>query len=130
MTERILSQVQAAEMGFLRKVHGVTLRGQVRSCEICRARIVEPLLFRIKRFQLCWFGHVSRMPHERLTRQVLLAKPTGKHPRGRQRTRCSDCISDLCLVPSWCGASKITWNYCWPWGTPSPPGAATPTTLL
>jgi len=37
----------------------------------------------------------SRMPHERLTRQVLLAKPMGKWPRGHLGTRWSDCISDL-----------------------------------
>jgi len=32
-TERILFQVQVAEMGFLRRVHGVTLRDKVRSCQ-------------------------------------------------------------------------------------------------
>jgi len=37
MTERILSQVQAAEMMFLRRVHRVTLRDKVRSCEIRKA---------------------------------------------------------------------------------------------
>jgi len=44
MTERILSQVKAAVMGFLRRVHGMTLRDKVRCCEICRALNVEPLL--------------------------------------------------------------------------------------
>jgi len=34
MTERILSQVEAAEVGFLRRVHGVTHRGEMPSCEI------------------------------------------------------------------------------------------------
>jgi len=34
MTERVLSQVQAAEMGFFRNVHSVTLRDRVRSCDI------------------------------------------------------------------------------------------------
>jgi len=41
-TERVRSQVQVAEMGLLRRAHGVTLRDIVRSCEIrevpeCRA---------------------------------------------------------------------------------------------
>jgi len=35
------------------------------------------------------------MSQERLTRQALLATPTGKRPRIRQRTRWSDYISDL-----------------------------------
>ena len=25
------------------------------------------------------------------------------------------------LVPSWCGANRIIWNCCWPWGISSPP---------
>jgi len=33
-TERILSQVQAAEMEFLQIIYGLTLRDKVRSCEI------------------------------------------------------------------------------------------------
>jgi len=73
ITERILSQVQAAEMRFLRKVHGVTL-----------------ILLRIKRSQLDWFGHVSRMPLERLQRKVLLAARTGKRSRTSPRTMWRD----------------------------------------
>jgi len=50
MTEKVISQVLTAEMGFLRRVHGVTLRDKVRSCEIRRALNVE-LLLRIERSQ-------------------------------------------------------------------------------
>jgi len=46
------------------------------------------------RFQLHWFGYLSRMLQERLARQVLLATPMGKWPGDRPRTRWSDCISD------------------------------------
>jgi len=35
------------------------------------------------------------MPNERLVRQALLAKPTGKRPRRCARPRWSNCISDL-----------------------------------
>ena len=49
-----------AEMICLRRVHDVTLRDKVRSCEISRALNVEALL-RIERSQLCCFGHVTRM---------------------------------------------------------------------
>ena len=86
MTERISSQVQPAEMGFLRRVHGVTLRGDVRSCEICKALNVEPFL-RIDRSHLRWFGHASRMPRKNA--------PTGKRPRGCLMARWSDYTSDL-----------------------------------
>jgi len=63
MTERILSHVLAAEMGFSRRNHGVTLCDKVRSCEIRKALNVEPLL-RIRGSQLRWFCHVSRMSQE------------------------------------------------------------------
>ena len=58
---------------------GVALRHIVCSLEIPRALNVEPLL-RIDRSQLRWFGHVSRMPHKRLARQVLLAQPRESDP--------------------------------------------------
>jgi len=84
MTEKILSQAQAAHIGFLRKVHEGTLLDRVRSCEIQRLLTVEPLL-RIERSQPRWFGYMSRMPHERLARQDLLAKPTDKRSSGSPR---------------------------------------------
>ena len=48
--------------------------------EIRKSINIEPLLLRIKRSQLRWFGHVSRMPQERLPKQALLAKANGKDP--------------------------------------------------
>ena len=44
---------------------------------------------------LRWFGHVSRMPQERLSKQALLAKANGRRPVGRPRTRWTDYIEDL-----------------------------------
>jgi len=54
MTERVLSQVQTAERGFLRRAHGEALRCKVRSCEIRKAFnvYVWPLLLRIERHLL------------------------------------------------------------------------------
>jgi len=43
ITERVSSQVQVAQMGFLRRVNGVTLRNKVCSYEICKALNVESL---------------------------------------------------------------------------------------
>jgi len=37
----------------------------VRSSEIRKSLNIEPLLLRIERSQLRWFGHVSRMPREK-----------------------------------------------------------------
>ncbi|KAM7380977.1 hypothetical protein PAMP_004240 [Pampus punctatissimus] len=44
MTERMRSRVQAAEMGFLHRVAGVSLRERVRSSAIREGLGVEPLL--------------------------------------------------------------------------------------
>ena len=95
MTERMRSQVQASEMRFLRRIEGVTLFNKVRSSEIRKSLNIEPLLLRIERSQLRWFGHVSRMPQERLPKQALLAKANGRRPVGRPRTRWTDYIEDL-----------------------------------
>ena len=97
MTERILSEVQAAEVGFCEEStvwHFVT---KVRSCEIRRALNVNPLL-RIERSQLHWL-----MSYKRLASHLLLTTPTGKRPRGRPRTRWLHLRPGL--VPSWCGAA-------------------------
>jgi len=42
MTEQIMSQVQAAEVGFLGRVHGVKHREKVGSCE-CRKSLDDEL---------------------------------------------------------------------------------------
>ena len=82
-------------MRFLRRIEGVTLFNKVRSSEIRKSLNIEPLLLRIERSQLRWFGHVSRMPQERLPKQALHAKASGRRPVGRPRTRWTDYIEDL-----------------------------------
>ncbi|WP_214636687.1 hypothetical protein, partial [Mycobacterium tuberculosis] len=62
MTERTRSRVQAAEMSFLRRVAGVSLRDRVRSSAIREELGLEPLLLYLERSQLRWFGHLVRMP--------------------------------------------------------------------
>ena len=80
MTKRVRLQVQASEMSFLRKIKGVTLFNKVRSSKVRKSLNIEPLLFRIERSQLRWFGHVSRMPQERLPKQALHVKANGRKP--------------------------------------------------
>ena len=62
MTERTRSRVQAAEMSFLRRVAGLSLRDRVRSSDIREGLRVEPLLLHVERSQMRWFGHLMRMP--------------------------------------------------------------------
>uniref|UniRef100_A0A3B4CM82 AMP deaminase n=1 Tax=Pygocentrus nattereri TaxID=42514 RepID=A0A3B4CM82_PYGNA len=82
-------------MSFLRRVAGYTLCDRVRSSVIRKELRVEPLLLRIERSQLRWFGHLIQMPPGRLPVGVFQARPTGTRPRGRPRTRWRDYVSKL-----------------------------------
>ena len=65
-------------MSFLRRVAGFSLRDKVRSSDIQRELGVEPLLLRVERSQLRWFGHLIRMPPTHLPLEVFQAHPTGR----------------------------------------------------
>ncbi|KAK3553558.1 hypothetical protein QTP70_004565 [Hemibagrus guttatus] len=95
MTERIRSRIQAAEMSFLRRVAGRSLRDRVRSSVIREELGVEPLLLHIKRGQLRWLGHLFLMPPGRLSGEVFRACPTRKRPRGRPKTHWRDYVFRL-----------------------------------
>uniref|UniRef100_A0A3P9D6Y1 Uncharacterized protein n=1 Tax=Maylandia zebra TaxID=106582 RepID=A0A3P9D6Y1_9CICH len=74
VTERTRSRIQAAEMSFLRRVAGLSLRDRVRSSAIREGLRVEQLLLHIERSQLRWFGHLARMPPGRLLGEVFQTK--------------------------------------------------------
>ncbi|KAK0156594.1 putative uncharacterized transposon-derived protein F52C9.6 [Merluccius polli] len=95
MTERTRSRVQVAEMSFLRRVAGLSLRDRVRSSVIRKELGVDPLLVRVERSQMRWLGHLVRMPPRRLPGEVFRARPTGRRPRGRPRTCWRDYVSRL-----------------------------------
>ncbi|KAK3539176.1 hypothetical protein QTP86_028667, partial [Hemibagrus guttatus] len=95
MTERVRSRIQAAEMSFLRRVAGRSLRDRVRSSVTREELGVEPMLLHIERGQLRWLGHLFRMPPGCLPGEVFRACPTGKRPRGRPRTRWRDYVFRL-----------------------------------
>ena len=82
-------------MSFLRKIEGVTLFNKVGSFEISKSQNIKSLLLRIERSQFRWFGHVSRMPQERLPKQALLAKANGRRPVEQPKTRWTNYIEDL-----------------------------------
>ncbi|TWW62327.1 R2DM Retrovirus-related Pol polyprotein from type II retrotransposable element [Takifugu flavidus] len=95
MTKGTRSRIQAAEMSFLRRVAGLSLRDRVRSSDIREGLGVEPLLLHIERSQLGSLGHLARMPSGCLPLEVFLTCPTGRRPRGWPRTRWRDYISRL-----------------------------------
>ena len=92
---RVRFQVQAAEMGFLRKVRGLSLLDKVKSTDIHQSFNIEPLLLRIEQLQLRWYGHVTRMSQEQTAKQLTDALLNGKRPRERPRTRWQNYVEDL-----------------------------------
>ena len=95
VNERTKSRVQVAEMSFLCRVAGLSLRDRVRSSVIREELGVDPLLLRVERSQMRWLGHLVRMPPRRLPGEVFRARPTGRRPRWRPRTRWRDYVSRL-----------------------------------
>ena len=90
------SRIQAAEMRFIKSVTGVRRIDRIRNTAIRESLNVEPLLLKIEKTQLRWFGHVLRMPEERLTKRVFLSQPNGRRPRGRPRKTWRSGVDDIC----------------------------------
>ena len=107
MTERVRSRVQAAEMRFLRRAAGLTLMDRVRSSTIRESLNIEPLLLHIEKSQLRWYGHVLRMPQERLVKRVFQAAPVGRRPLGRPRARWADYVGQIASASGWGFLAKI-----------------------
>ncbi|KAK3514114.1 hypothetical protein QTP70_005118 [Hemibagrus guttatus] len=86
MHERIRSRIQAAEMSFLHRVVGHSLRDRVRSSVTREELRVESLLLHIERGQLRWLGHLFRMPLGRLPGEVFWACHREETPGKTQDT--------------------------------------------
>ena len=76
MAERVAIASASIQKEVFQKVKGVTLLTRCTSLEIRKS--LELLLFQIERSQLRWFGQVSKMPHEKLPKQAILAKANWK----------------------------------------------------
>ena len=95
MNEKVRCRVQATEMGFLRRISGLTLLDKDKSADIRESPNIEALLIRLERSQLPWYGHMTRMSQERTAKKLLCSTPIGRRPRGRLRTRWRDYVEDL-----------------------------------
>ena len=81
MIEIVRSRFQAAEMGFLRRISGLTLLDIVKSADIRESLNIELLLLRLERLQLRRYGHVTRMSQEKTAKKLLCLTPIGQRPR-------------------------------------------------
>ena len=97
MTEIMRFRVQATEIVFLRKVRGLSSLEKVKSTDICQSLNNEPLLLRIEQSLLRWYGHVTRMSHERIAKQLIDAFSSVKGLEGNPKLAGSK-IATSCLI--------------------------------
>ena len=95
MTERVLSQVQATETGYLPRVHGATLHNKVRSCEFHKTWNVEKATSPKSEISVTLVQLSYQNVPGKAGGICPMAAPTGKLPKGRTRTRWNDHISNL-----------------------------------
>ena len=95
INEKVRFRIQAAKMGFLRRISGLTLLDKIKSADIRESLNIESPLLRIERSQLRWYGHATRMSKERPAKKLLCSTPIGRRPRGRPRTRWRDDVKIL-----------------------------------
>ncbi|HYS62000.1 MAG TPA: reverse transcriptase family protein [Gemmatimonadales bacterium] len=86
-------RITAAEMKFMRRTAGVTLRDRIKSETITSNLGVTPIMKKIKSYRKKWRNHVERMEETRSPKQVLQYTPVGRRSRGRPRKRIVDTSS-------------------------------------
>ncbi|XP_075221923.1 uncharacterized protein LOC142324802 [Lycorma delicatula] len=75
------SNIQAAQMGFLKGVKGCTQVDRISNEEIRKQLSVMPILGTLKEYRKRWSDHIMRMPLCRLLSQVWRCKPEGRRDR-------------------------------------------------
>ena len=130
-TTKILPKEYTAEMGYLRRVLGVTLHDKSTGLKFVKPRMSSHFSFSKSRDP----SYVSSAMYPKCPRKEWQIKsfrlqptPTGSGPK-----LFKDHVAWLhlqhCLVPSWCGATRTISNCCGSWGISCPPNAAAPATL-
>jgi hypothetical protein len=82
LTTKLESRLQTSEMCYLRSVVRKTHRDRMRNNTTRISLNIEPLVARIKYFQLRWFCHIQRMQEGRHPKQALEARSEGRWPKG------------------------------------------------
>jgi len=98
------SQLEAAQMKFLRSIKGVTKMDRINSKVIRKELGIERLLFKLGRERLRWFGHMKRMGLEMIPRQEYEKSDGEKRRVGRPRGRWRN------LIKEDVAARKESWN--------------------
>jgi hypothetical protein len=85
LTTKLDSRLQSNEMRYLRSVAGKTRRDRMRNSTVRVGLNTEPVVARVRYFQLRRFGHIQRMQEGRYPKQALEARSEGRRPKGGRR---------------------------------------------
>ncbi|KAI4456379.1 hypothetical protein MML48_8g00004976 [Holotrichia oblita] len=89
------SKINAIEMKHLRRIAGKTRWDKVKNEDIRVITKQEPIIERIKKKQLEWYGHVRRMKTSRITKKVMEARSLTTRRRGRPRRKWINQIQEI-----------------------------------
>lgn len=95
LSERQKNKIQAAEMKYLRRVKGITLKDRIRSTQIREELKVKPMMEFIEQKQLSWWGHIQRMEEERPAKRIYETRIQNKRKRGRPRRTWEQAIGKI-----------------------------------
>jgi hypothetical protein len=80
-------KIETAEMKFLRRVAGYTVRDEVRNTTVREELQIFNIGERIQSRKIEWHEHLSRMEQQRIAQQVVFYKPIGYRDIGCPRRR-------------------------------------------
>lgn len=89
MNARNKSNIQAAEMRFLRSVKGCTRTDRLRNVEIREELEIFNVNDKIEEYRHNWRQHITRMKEERIPKIILNYHPRGRRDVGRPKKRWS-----------------------------------------
>jgi hypothetical protein len=76
-------KIITTEMACLRRMLGVSIRDKIRNETIRKMTNTTPVMNYIKRQQIKWFAHASRLPSDSIPQKALLLKHSGRRAKGR-----------------------------------------------
>ena len=115
LSARDRSRLEVVEMKCLRSICGLRRVDRVRNEEIRRRCQMEVSISeRVEQNVLRWFGHMERMPEERVVKQVYMSRVEGVGGRSRPRRRWLDRVREYVEKRNveWARARDLTSDRC------------------
>ncbi|XP_057670224.1 uncharacterized protein LOC130902259 [Diorhabda carinulata] len=86
LKEKTVKMLEATEMDYWRRAAGISRLEKISNDRIREIMKVQHTITEdIRMNQLRWYGHVQRMPEDRIPKQILNWAPQGRRKRGRPR---------------------------------------------